>query len=451
MNENRKSYITTQGHCLRNSSKPTRKTTLPTAKYCIEEGIMTTDFSNSSAILATVTRILEAEELTQAAAILKMADASFEKTGYDNWNGGTDLYTLYLKIGAASFAKLGSTRDDLEQQITQHLKPVVDGFSNDRVSAQIRPRIETRAGWRSLGDNNLTAITRRNIRDYFKVTDTSWWGDLDETDFLGRLYNLATLPSDDHRFTDAAGDIWQHRHNNDDWPNDWVFEDARFGLADSDEKLLRFLAETVHPAVRRDSTHIKTLVDELNKRLRPDGWELTEAEIISGRPCYAAQRLRSGAVSAITRAHAVADALDADWMRREIHRLEKAVDSDPSLAVGTAKELVETCCKTILNQKNVAFTKNMDLPKLVRLVATELKLVPEGISEATKGADIIRSILGNLATLTKGLAELRGLYGTGHGRDGKYRGLGPRHAKLAVASAVAFIEFVTETYHERQG
>lgn len=411
---------------------------------------MTTDFSNSSAILATATSILEAEEMTQAAAILKMADASFEKTGYDNWNGGTDLYTLYLNVDAPSFARLGATRDELEQQITRCLKPVIDGFSDDWVSAQIRPRLETRVGWKSLERDNLTEVTRRNIRDYFKVAGIGWWGDLDETDFLSRLYNLALLPSHDHRFNDAAGDIWQHRHNNDDWPNEWVFDDSRFGLADSDEKLLRFLAETVHPAVRQDSMQITTLVNELNKRLKPDGWELTEAEIISGRPCYAAQRLRSGAVSAVIRARAVADALDADWMRREIQRIEKAVDTDPSLAVGTAKELVETCCKTILNQKKVEFTKNTDLPKLVKLVATELKLVPEGISEATRGADVIRSILRSLTTITQGLAELRGLYGTGHGRDGKYRGLGPRHARLAVASAVAFIEFVTETYHERQ-
>lgn len=411
---------------------------------------MTTDFSNSSAILATATSILEAEEMTQAAVILKMADASFEKTGYDNWNGGTDLYTLYLNVDAPSFARLGATRDELEQQITRCLKPVIDGFSDDWVSAQIRPRLETRVGWKSLERDNLTEVTRRNIRDYFKVAGIGWWGDLDETDFLSRLYNLALLPSHDHRFNDAAGDIWQHRHNNDDWPNEWVFDDSRFGLADSDEKLLRFLAETVHPAVRQDSMQITTLVNELNKRLKPDGWELTEAEIISGRPCYAAQRLRSGAVSAVIRARAVADALDADWMRREIQRIEKAVDTDPSLAVGTAKELVETCCKTILNQKKVEFTKNTDLPKLVKLVATELKLVPEGISEATRGADVIRSILRSLTTITQGLAELRGLYGTGHGRDGKYRGLGPRHARLAVASAVAFIEFVTETYHERQ-
>lgn len=29
-------------------------------------------------------------------------------------------------------------------------------------------------------------------------------------------------------------------------------------------------------------------------------------------------------------------------------------------------------------------------------------------------------------------------------------GLQPRHARLAVASAVAFVDFVTETYRERQ-
>ena len=412
---------------------------------------MTTDFSNSSAILATVTSILEAEGLTSAATVLKTADARFEKTGYDNWNGGTDLYTLFLLVDASSFARLGPARDELEQQITERLKPVMDGFSDDWVWAQIRPRVEDRAGWKSAGEKDISEITRREIRDYFKVSEISWWGDLNETEFLSRLVDLATLPSDDRRFTDAAGDIWQHRSNNNDWPDDWVFEDRRFGLAKSDEKLLRFLAETLHPAVRRDRTQIATLAGELNKRLNVDGWELVEAEMISGRPCYAALLLRSGTVIAVTRARAAADTLDAGWMRHEIQRLERAIDNDPSLAVGTAKELVETCCKTILNRRKVGYPKGSDLPKLVKLVSTELKLVPEGISEAAKGAEVIRSILRNLATITQGLAELRGLYGTGHGRDGKYRGLGPRHARLAVASAVAFIDFVTDTYHERHG
>jgi hypothetical protein len=76
-----------------------------------------------------------------------------------------------------------------------------------------------------------------------------WWGRLDECEFLTRLYDLEALPSRDPRFATAREDIWQHRENNFDWEDDWIFHDARFGLATSDEKLLRFLAETLHPTV----------------------------------------------------------------------------------------------------------------------------------------------------------------------------------------------------------
>ena len=114
-----------------------------------ELDIVATDFSDSSAILATVSRILDAEGLTQAATVLKAADARFERTGYDNWNGGTDLYTLFLQVDAASYRRLGPAREDLEQPITERLKPVIDGFSDDWVSAQIRPRVESPASWKS--------------------------------------------------------------------------------------------------------------------------------------------------------------------------------------------------------------------------------------------------------------------------------------------------------------
>jgi len=137
-------------------------------------------------------------------------------------------------------------------------------------------------------------------------------------------------------------------------------------------------------------------------------------------------------------------------MAKEIERLENAVDRDPTLAIGTAKELVETCCKSILTKREIAFTKPDDLGDLAKKVTKALQLVPEGISEATKGAENIKMILRNLAQLTSNLAQLRGLYGTGHGRDGQHRGLQPRHARLAVASAVAFIDFVSETYRYRE-
>ena len=68
---------------------------------------------------------------------------------------------------------------------------------------------------------------------------------------------------------------------------------------------------------------------------------------------------------------------------------------------------------------------------------------------AARGADSIRLILRHLMAVTHNLAELRGLYGTGHCRDGQHRGLQPRHARLAVGAAVAFIDFAAETFAER--
>jgi hypothetical protein len=68
---------------------------------------MTASFSNSDAILATLSDLLEAGGMARAASILKSAEARFETTGYDNWNGGTNIYTLFLHIDPAERNMLG--------------------------------------------------------------------------------------------------------------------------------------------------------------------------------------------------------------------------------------------------------------------------------------------------------------------------------------------------------
>ena len=77
-----------------------------------------------------------------------------------------------------------------------------------------------------------------------------------------------------------------------------------------------------------------------------------------------------------------------------------------------------------------------------------MKLVPEGIPNAARGADVIKRLLSNLSTVGHGLAELRGLYGTGHGQHGATAGLAPRHAKLAVGAASTLAMFLFETHEQ---
>ena len=99
----------------------------------------------------------------------------------------------------------------------------------------------------------ISRSTRKNVVDWLRIERVAWWGRLDEVDFLDRVYELDSLPSDDARFQNARGDIWQHRINNDDWDNDWIYTDGRFEiLTGADEVFLRFLCEMLHPIVRLD-------------------------------------------------------------------------------------------------------------------------------------------------------------------------------------------------------
>jgi hypothetical protein len=354
--------------------------------------------------LATVHDLLRAERLEEAAALLRRCPASMEQVGYDNWNGGTDLFEVRLELPPAEFARLGARRSQLEEQIAARLKTVLEPETQDWYSVRLVPAKATRPDWRSdmhtegpQRDLALPRQIRQNIVDGLKLENVAWFGTLNDVEFLSRLYDLKGLPSNDSRYKDAAGDIWQHRVNNDDWENDWVYTDDRFALLDGpSEAFLRFLCETVHPVVRPLRDEALKLVSHFNDQLRQAGWELIEEEFIAGRPRFSYRPLRNQTARAVLRARTVADALDAGWMAKEIERLEQAVDRDPALAIGTAKELVESCCKSLLNKRGVPFTKSEDLGELTKKVTKELQLVPEGITDETKGADNIRLILRNL-------------------------------------------------------
>ncbi len=181
----------------------------------------------------------------------------------------------------------------------------------------------------------------------------------------------------------------------------------------------------------------KKEVEKLIHYLQRDGFQWVGGRIVSGVVIPSLASIKD-----------TATVFDAQHMADQIRRMESAVESDPSLAIGTAKELVETCCKTILAERGKPVTGTPDVSTLTKETLKELKLVPEGIPDATRGADVIKRLLSNLGTIGNGLAELRGLYGTGHGKHGSTTGLGARHAKLAVGAAATLCVFLFETHEE---
>ncbi len=145
-----------------------------------------------------------------------------------------------------------------------------------------------------------------------------------------------------------------------------------------------------------------------------------------------------------------ATGLDSKVLRQQIDRIRTSIDEDPDLAIGTAKELVETTCKTILADYSITADDGWDVTRLVKEARAVLKLVPEDIPDSSKGAEAIKRLLSNLGQVSQGIAELRNLYGTGHGKDGAFRGLSPRHARLAVGAATTLATFLFETHESRK-
>jgi hypothetical protein len=224
----------------------------------------------------------------------------------------------------------------------------------------------------------ISQITRRDIVDAITVEKINWSGRMEETEFLSRLFNLLSLPSRDNRFNDAAGDIWQHRVNNYDWEADWVFYDSRFSLmSGDDDNFLAFLCETIHPVVRPDPAEAERICQLYNEYLRNDGFQIVEKTRLSGKPVFIGRYVGVGITPAISTAKETLGGTDPGYVAQQITRMEVAVVNDPALAIGTAKELVETCCKTILNARHIQFSRSTDLPELVKLTTRALELTPD--------------------------------------------------------------------------
>lgn len=126
--------------------------------------------------------------------------------------------------------------------------------------------------------------------------------------------------------------------------------------------------------------------------------------------------------------------------------LWEKVSSHPTAAIGTAKDLVESCCKTILEERNKEWSRTDDLPKLVDKTQSVLAINPREVDASLPGVKAIKALLGSLASVARHLSELRNSYGTGHGKSASYEGLSERHARLAAGAALTLVEYLWETH-----
>lgn len=139
----------------------------------------------------------------------------------------------------------------------------------------------------------------------------------------------------------------------------------------------------------------------------------------------------------------------SEYLNAQIDLMLSMQSTNPTEAIGKAKELVESCCKTILDERGVEWNKDWDVGQLAGETVKLLRLMPKDIPDTVPAATSVKAILGNLRAIATNLAELRNPYGSGHGKSATYKGLEERHAKLAVGSSITFVSFLWDTYEAR--
>ena len=161
-------------------------------------------------------------------------------------------------------------------------------------------------------------------------------------------------------------------------------------------------------------------------------------------------RVTTNAVPFVAAGETLKEKFSSEYMSAQIDTIFKMQTVNPTEAIGKSKELIESCCKTILEENGEVINKDWSVSQLVKATMKFLQVSTDSVDPTTFEASTIKAILGNLHGIAGNIAELRNAYGSGHGKGANYKGLTVRHAKLAVGSSVTLVTYLWETYEWRK-
>jgi Abortive infection C-terminus len=144
---------------------------------------------------------------------------------------------------------------------------------------------------------------------------------------------------------------------------------------------------------------------------------------------------------------ATTDVLEALEVDHVVYVWRKALNrraDDPEGAITSARTLLESVCKLILDDYGVPYSDD-DLPKLYGKVAKEMRLSPSAQTE-----EAFKQILGGCYSVVMGLGTLRNRLSDPHGQGALPVRPAARHAELAVNLAGAMASFLVETWEARR-
>ena len=149
--------------------------------------------------------------------------------------------------------------------------------------------------------------------------------------------------------------------------------------------------------------------------------------------------------------HGARDAVARGLVHIEEHvlALELAVAENPGLAFDLAKTLVESVCRTVLDERSIAFGEADDLPKLFKVASTHLPFLPATATDAARTRKSLAQTLNGLHTAIQGICELRNQCGfASHGSGAPRPPMESVQALLAAEAADTVVGFLHRVHRQ---
>jgi len=141
----------------------------------------------------------------------------------------------------------------------------------------------------------------------------------------------------------------------------------------------------------------------------------------------------------------VLERFDAEHVQAAWAKALQRRTTDSEGAITSARTLIESVCKHILDASGTTYDEKDDLPKLYKHTAELLNLAPSQHTE-----QVFKQILGGCAAVVEGLGSLRNRLSDAHGRGKASAKPAARHAELAVNLSGALAMFLLATWEARE-
>ena len=136
-------------------------------------------------------------------------------------------------------------------------------------------------------------------------------------------------------------------------------------------------------------------------------------------------------------------------IEKQVESIEQAVVENPGLAFDLAKTLIESTCRSVLDERSVAYDATDNLPKLFKSATQHLSFLPATASNAVEVGNSLRQTLRGLNTAIQGICELRNKCGfASHGSGEPRPGMEVVQALLAAEAADCIVGFLHRVHRQ---